>query len=107
MISNRIARAVVEPPQRNIKTKFTKHQAYVLNSCARTLFFPECVLKNSQPRGEKGVLERLGWFPKFYPVLSSEVSLPLRVHDGTLGVINFSLIIILDLRYKVVDLQGC
>ena len=32
---------------------------------------------------------------------------PKMMYDGTLGVINFSLIIILDLRYKIVDLQGC
>ena len=37
---------------------------------------------NSQPKGVRG-LERLGWFPKFYPVLSSVVSL-----KGCLGVVD-------------------
>ena len=30
--------------------------------------------KRSQPKGGRGGLERLGWFPNFWPVLSLEVS---------------------------------
>ena len=45
-------------------------------------------LKNSQPRVG---LERLGWFPKFYPMFSSEVSPKQYVKENILiGVIQAS-----------------